>query len=254
MISPEKSKDGPSKEWTADKMSHYSIEGKHVFLELVRPSKSIDFHAGAKDTAQEIVAHLGELAGAYRQEGVREVLAASAGTGAGGLKTGKMLYEFMAQGEDEVTVAAEDEVIVLDDSKSDEWWQVRRLKNGKEGVVPSSYVEVTGTLPQSESFSGLNAARSTVEQNRIEEERLAKEASRKKKGGSDMVAPERSSSLASSEQPSRRRAYDKTTGKSKPNPSRIRTWTDRSGSFKVEAEFIGKRAVWHPIALDGGTP
>src|SRR5208282_5094959 len=66
MIAPEKVRDGPQQEWTAEKMTHYSLEGKHVFLELVRPSKSVDFHAGAKDTAQEIVAALGELAGAVR--------------------------------------------------------------------------------------------------------------------------------------------------------------------------------------------
>jgi len=61
MISPEKSRDGPQKEWTAEKMTLYSQEGKHVFMELVKPSKSIDFHCGAKDTAQEIVAALGSL-------------------------------------------------------------------------------------------------------------------------------------------------------------------------------------------------
>lgn len=178
MISPEKSRDGPQKEWTADKLTHYSIEGKHVFMELVRPSRSIDFHAGAKDTAQEIVRALGELAGAARAEGLREVIAASSGSG-GGQKKGQMLYEFMAQGEDEVTVAVGDEVIVVDDAKSDEWWLVRRLKNGKEGMVPSSYVEITGTIPStSQSSSALDAARSTVEQNRLEEQRMAREASR----------------------------------------------------------------------------
>ena len=102
MIMPERSKDGPQQEWTADKMTHYSLEGKHVFMELVRPSKSIDFHAGAKDTAQEIVSMLGELAGAARAEGLRDVIAATASTGQ---KKGKMLYDFMAQGDDEVTVA-----------------------------------------------------------------------------------------------------------------------------------------------------
>ena len=178
MISPEKSRDGPQKEWTADKLTHYSIEGKHVFMELVRPSRSIDFHAGAKDTAQEIVRALGELAGIARAEGLREVIAASSGSG-GGQKKGQMLYDFMAQGDDEVTVAVGDEVIVIDDVKSDEWWLVRRLKNGKEGMVPSSYVEVTGTVPSaSQGSSALDAARSTVEQNRMEEERLAREASR----------------------------------------------------------------------------
>lgn len=247
MISPEKSKDGPSKEWTAEKLTHYSIEGKHVFVELVRPSKSVDFHAGAKDTAQEIVAQLGELAGAARAEGLREVLAASAGTGAPGLKKGRMLYEFMAQGTDEVTVAVDDEVIVLDDTKSEEWWMVRRLKNGKEGVVPSSYVDIIGTVPTApDSITGLNAARSTVEQNRLEEERLAKQAAKDSKPR-DAAIPERQSSLAA-EQPARssqRGSGEKRAGKdsqkTKPKMDRVRTWTDRSGTFKVEAEFIGLR-------------
>lgn len=250
MISPEKSRDGPSKEWTAEKLTHYSIEGKHVFVELVRPSKSVDFHAGSKDTAQEIVAALGELAGAVRQEGLREVIAASAGTGAAGQKKGKMLYEFMAQGDDEVTVAADDEVIVLDDKRSEEWWMVRRIKNGKEGVVPSSYVEITGTIPYApDSITGLNAARSTVEQNRLEEERLAREAVQKDKRrepevGPGVALPERGSSLASDSRHASSRGADKKDSsrpKTKPNQDRIRTWTDRSGTFKVEAEFIGLR-------------
>jgi hypothetical protein len=241
MISPEKSRDGPQQEWTAEKLTHYSIEGKHVFVELVRPSKSVDFHAGAKDTAQEIVAHLGELAGASRAEGLREVLAASQGSQYGGMKKGKMLYEFMAQGEDEVTVAVDDEVIVLDDARSEEWWMVRRLKNGKEGVVPSSYVEITGTIPEAtQSYSGINAGRSTVEQNRLEEERLSKEAA--KNSASARGIPERQSSLTPEASSSRRHSNRRSGGgKSKPNPSRIRTWTDRSGTFKVEAEFIGLR-------------
>lgn len=205
MIAPEKSRDGPQQTWSAEKLTHYSIEGKHVFMELVRPSKSIDFHAGAKDTAQEIVAGLGEIAGAARAEGLREVL--EAGIGAkGGQKKGKMLYEFMAQGDDEVTVAIGDEVVVIDDTKSDEWWMIRRLKNGKVGVVPSSYVEVTGIISASSSMSRLNAGHSVVEQNRLEEERLAKEATRanRRGGGSDakgsevgpgVKLPERGSSL-----------------------------------------------------------
>lgn len=173
-ISPE---DGGYQEWTADKLTHYSIEGKHVFLDLVRPSRSIDFHAGAKDTAQEIVSALGEIAGAYKAEGLREVIAA--GRGGHVQKRGQVLYDFMAQGDDEVTVAVGDEVIILDDSKSDEWWMVRRVKNGREGVVPSSYIEITGIVEPPPSTTGINAGRSTVEQNRLEEERLAKEAARK---------------------------------------------------------------------------
>lgn len=200
LIAPEHAQDGPSQEWTADKMTHYSREGKHVFLELVRPSKSLDFHAGAKDTAEEIVAALGELAGAVRAEGLREVI--MAGTGRE-LKKGKMLYDFKAQGEDEVTVADGDEVVILDDSKSEDWWHIRRVKNGKEGVVPSSYVELTGNAPVlPESMVGVNAGRSTVAQNRLEEERLTKEAlkaSRSSEVGPGMRLPERGSSLSAKE-------------------------------------------------------
>ena len=180
MISPEKKRDGPQKEWSAEKLTHYSIEGKHVFMELVKPSRSIDFHAGARDTAEEIVSSLGELAGMARAEGLREVIAA--GSGGKAQKKGHMLYEFMAQGDDEVTVAENDDVIILDDQQSEEWWKVRRVKNGKEGVVPSSYVEVTGTvsppLPPLPTASGRDERRSTVEVNRREEERLAHEALR----------------------------------------------------------------------------
>jgi hypothetical protein len=195
MISSEQSRE--SKEWTADKISNYSIEGKHVFMELIRPSRSIDFHAGAKDTAQEIVSALGELAGAAKAEGLREVLVASSG----GQKTGKILYDFHADGDDEVSVSIDDNVIILDSAKSDEWWMVRRLKNGKEGVVPSSYVEITGTVqadvgrPPKSSKPGV----SFVDQNRQEEERLAREASRSSRPaevGPGLALPERGSSLA----------------------------------------------------------
>jgi len=155
------------------------------------------------------VAMLGELAGAVRAEGLREVIMAGTGHVQ---KKGNILYDFMAQGDDEVTVGVGDEVIVLDDAKSEEWWQVRRLKNGKEGVVPSSYIEITGTVdvPIPSSSAGINAGKSTVEQNRLEEQRLTKEAvkaaqredqreremeKRNPEVGPGVRLPERSSSL-----------------------------------------------------------
>jgi hypothetical protein len=190
MIAPEKSRDGPQQEWTADNLELYSQEGKHVFMELKRPTKSVDFHCGAKDTASEIMAALGELRGMARGEGIREVLAAGSGQ-SNVQKKGKMLFEFMAQGDDEVTVALDDEVLILDDSASDEWWKVRRLKNGKEGVVPSNYVDITDTIPirssaSTSARSGVNAGRSVVDQNRIEEEEMARQASKRRQRDSDV--------------------------------------------------------------------
>ncbi|KAL3494113.1 hypothetical protein BJX62DRAFT_199236 [Aspergillus germanicus] len=225
-ISPED--DGDIQEWTAEKLTHYSIEGKHVFIDLVRPSKSVDFHAGAKDTAREIVSALGEISGAYRAEGLREVIAAGTG-GGGSQKKGTILYDFMAQGDDEVTVGVGDEVAVLDDSKSEEWWMVRRLKNGKEGVVPSSYVEVTGFISSPPAATPIESGLSTVERNRLEEARIAKEATQK--------------SIAEQDAPRSPRHHhkkdSKSSQKSKPDPAKVRTWVDRSKAFTVEAQFIG---------------
>ncbi|KAJ5408223.1 hypothetical protein N7509_002106 [Penicillium cosmopolitanum] len=223
-ISPEG--DDNQQEWTAEKLTHYSIEGKHVFVDLVRPSKSVDFHAGAKDTASEIVAALGEIAGAYKAEGLREVLAA--GKGGGGKKKGQILYDFMAQGEDEVTVAVGDEVVVIDDTKSEEWWMVKRLKNGKEGVVPSSYVEVTGFVTQDTPVLVDSSGLSSVEKNRLEESRLVKA----------VMGKSRTDSMDSSEKQHRKRD-SKSSSKSKPDSNKVRKWTDRTKAFTVEAQFIG---------------
>ncbi|KAL7964719.1 hypothetical protein HDV63DRAFT_389505 [Trichoderma sp. SZMC 28014] len=226
LIAPEKAQDDPPQEWTAEKMTHYSREGKHVFMELVRPSKSIDFHAGAKDTAEEIVASLGELAGAARAEGLREVIAAGSQKRQ---RKGTVLYDFMAQGEDEVTVAAGDEVAIIDDTRSEDWWQVRRLRNGKEGVVPSSYVEFSGTITPPPEGQAVSRAKSTVEQNRMEEMRLTKEAMKASKEPQQRNRRENG----------RTDSGGNSASKTKPDPSKVRTWTDRSKSFSVEAQFLG---------------
>ncbi|KAL7930932.1 hypothetical protein V8C35DRAFT_311784 [Trichoderma chlorosporum] len=262
LIAPERAENDPPQEWTADKMTHYSREGKHVFMELVKPSKSIDFHAGAKDTAEEIVSSLGELAGAARAEGLREVIAAGSQKRQ---RKGTILYDFMAQGDDEVTVAAGDEVAIIDDSRSEDWWQVRRLKNGKEGVVPSSYIEFSGTItpPLVQSATGpsggQSSARSNVDQNRLEEIRLTKEAikaaskepQQQQQVGLGMPLPRRGSSLIApddgnnlgQQRPRRENGRNDSgshaSSKSKPDASKVRVWTDRSKSFSVEAQFLG---------------
>ncbi|OAR01966.1 hypothetical protein LLEC1_00107 [Akanthomyces lecanii] len=251
LIAPERAQDAPPQEWSADKMTHYSREGKHVFMELVRPSKSIDFHAGAKDTAEEIVLALGEMAGAVRAEGLKEVILA--GTQRYQRK-GKVLYDFMAQSQDEVTVAAGDEVIILDDSKSEEWWQLRRLKNGKEGVVPSSYIEIIGAVTPPPNEAGGRSGMSSVEQNRMEEMRLTKEALKASKEPQQRNRRENGRGENGSSSKSKysmlstlkkggffRFHYTNNCICTEPDASKVRTWTDRSRSFSVEAQFLGLR-------------
>lgn len=53
------------------------------------------------------------------------------------------LYDFAADGEDELTVKEGEQLFILDKVTSDEWWKCRNT-NGEEGVVPASYIEVCG--------------------------------------------------------------------------------------------------------------
>jgi hypothetical protein len=54
------------------------------------------------------------------------------------------LYDFQAQGDDELTVA-EGDVLWIIEQDGDEWWKCRNA-NDMEGVVPASYVEVSRLL------------------------------------------------------------------------------------------------------------
>jgi actin cytoskeleton-regulatory complex protein SLA1 len=55
-------------------------------------------------------------------------------------KFGVALYDFDAQGDDEVSIREGDELWVIDDVSSEEWWKVK--KDDEEGVVPASFIEV----------------------------------------------------------------------------------------------------------------
>lgn len=137
LLLPDKSS-RQKEEWTINNMVSYNYEGKHVFLEFKNPSRSLDLHAGSTDRMEEIISALGEMRGLHRASGLDEIVRASKGSNKE--EYGTVLYDFPAQGEDEVSVTVGDSVTILDAS-NEEWWHVRRHVNGAEGVVPSSYIE-----------------------------------------------------------------------------------------------------------------
>ncbi|KAI5782442.1 actin cytoskeleton-regulatory complex protein sla1 [Pyronema domesticum] len=235
-------------EWTMENLTGYNNEGKHVFMDLKHPSKSLDLHAGSTNTAEEIISALAEIRGALKANGLNEVIAAATGAKD---NIGTVLYDFPAQGEDEVSVTAGDEVIILD-AGNDEWWLVQRRVNGEEGVIPSSYVErgrknvPTGGIKESPGIraggndnrkSFLPSPTHTTTQSSSYAASGHSSHSSHSNHHNDVGAskvPERRSSLA----PTRREPAAPTT-KSKPDLNQVRTWTDRSGTFKVEAQFLG---------------
>ncbi|GAA6011050.1 hypothetical protein JCM10207_005478 [Rhodosporidiobolus poonsookiae] len=59
-----------------------------------------------------------------------------------GLKRGKMLYAYEAQGAGEVSVQENDPVLLLEPEDASGWLKIRVENSGAEGLVPASYVEV----------------------------------------------------------------------------------------------------------------
>ncbi|KAI5789097.1 SH3 domain-containing protein [Geopyxis carbonaria] len=218
ILLPDKSS-RPKEEWSVDNLISYNYEGKHVFLEFEKPSRSLDLHAGSTNTAEEIVAALGDMRGARKASGLQEVIAAASGSKQSDI--GTVLFDFPAQGQDEVSVTRGDEVIILDDTNHD-WWLVRRQVNGNEGVVPRKYVE----------RGRKNLKVGIMESPRLPNDTQKSQGRQNDMGPSDV--PERRSSLP----PQGRKSV---SSKSKPDHAHIRTWTDRLGKFEVDAQFLGYR-------------
>ncbi|KAF3922938.1 hypothetical protein ABW20_dc0101423 [Dactylellina cionopaga] len=237
----------PATTWDIDELQTYSADGKHVGLDLVSPIRSLDLRAENKETAMEIMRDLGEMKGAAKAVGLSEVMAIAK---SGGKRLAVILYDFDAQGSDEVSVSVGDEVVILDDTQSEEWWNVRRIKNGKEGVVPSSYVEIKRTQSIDSTSPSETSSKGKQRDSRHGHQH-------KDSVGPGIMLPPRDSSLntpitsstSSSRKPTGRTA---TSDKPKPNTKHVRTWTDRSGTFKVEAEFLNLRdGVIHLHKING---
>ena len=150
-------------------------KSKHVHIEISGPNPAnLHFNAGSKDTAEAIVKKLESSkqlsvppetveeqttpperprsaaksvhfdAAAPEiipdPEDLEEEEPEREGSQEYGPNSAVALYDFTADGDDELTVLEGEDLIVLD-RDSDDWWKVRN-SNGQEGVVPASYVEV----------------------------------------------------------------------------------------------------------------
>ncbi|KAI7965136.1 hypothetical protein MJO29_003234 [Puccinia striiformis f. sp. tritici] len=225
-------------------------------------------------------------------------------------KPATALYDFEAQGEDELTVEEGDRLFVLDDRSDDDWWKCAMQSDGQEGVVPASYIELdqgepSGNQEAAEAAMTAAAAQS-AKKFRIQEEEdarlaqeladqdrsetqlenlrladrnltIAREAEQRKNVEADLAARRKKESESRKREaeralsnpglsngptppklvtrpdsaqgmsdhhhgttpaPPKRPDSAPRDGKSKPQ-GLVRTWRDRTGQFKVEAEFRG---------------
>lgn len=213
-FSPDAVNGGSPQQWKAKDLLSFSSEKKHLFLEFKDPLYSLEIHSGTKEVAAEILTVLGEMKGAVSQKGLKEIKEASSSKGK--KRSGKILYSFEAEGSDELTVREGDMVTIVNDTKSKDWWLVKNTATGKSGVVPSQFVQLE---KEKTGISGLFKSLT----NSKSKENLKKAAQQQQ------------------QQQSKRRDddYEEASRLARPKTSRIRTWEDRSGSFKVEAEFLG---------------
>ncbi|CAI4055051.1 hypothetical protein SKDZ_02G1000 [Saccharomyces kudriavzevii ZP591] len=233
---------GAPHEWSIDKLVSYDNEKKHMFLEFVDPYRSLELHTGNNNTCEEIMNIIGEYKGASRDPGLKEVEMASKSK-----KRGIVQYNFMAESQDELTVKSGDKVYILDAKKSKDWWMCQLVDSGKSGLVPAQFIEPVRDKKHTESTaSGIiksikknftkspsrSRSRSRSKSNATASASWKDDESQNDATNSTVGKRSRKSSLSSHKKGS-------TNAKDFPNPKKSRLWVDRSGTFKVDAEFIG---------------
>ncbi|KAL3231691.1 Actin cytoskeleton-regulatory complex protein SLA1 [Nakaseomyces bracarensis] len=223
---------GSSQEWTIDKLISYDNEKKHMFLEFKDPYKSFELHTGNNDTCSEIMAIVGEFKGAQRDPGLREVEMATKSS-----KRGVVLYDFEAESPDELTIRQGDAVYVINDKKSKEWWMVELISNGKTGLVPAQFIEFSKSKESSGLLNSIKkfttkSPKSSKTRDLDDDDDWKHDAHQ---DGSKSKGRSRMDSLTGR----RKRSSSASARKEYPNPKKSRLWVDRTGTFKVEAQFIG---------------
>ncbi|KZV68150.1 hypothetical protein PENSPDRAFT_653484 [Peniophora sp. CONT] len=181
------------------------------------------------------------------------------------------LYDFQAQGDDELSVDEGDKLWIVE-RDSEEWWKVRDTK-GNEGVVPASYIEPTGppraakpkapAAPVQDDSDDDNAAQEAAAEAereaaaaaaaRAAERKAKQEAEERKQRERARREAERERAAAEEERRAKEKEREKrakekeASHKSKgsidkrgpPPADKTRVWTDRTGQFRVEAAFLG---------------
>ena len=145
------------------------------------------------------------------------------------------LYDFEAQVNDELSMREHDQLELVEEESS-EWWKVRNAA-GANGVVPAAYVRVLDDIHTDASDARAteppspvnpvppNTSRSNSIANNYSISSISKGSSRQSVALPSQVDLHGSKKSA---RPSRM-----------PNRARVRTWYDRTGQFKVDAEFLG---------------
>lgn len=282
----ENSPGGRPEEWSLNKLVSFDLEKKHLFLELVSPSISLELHTGNSAVGRAIYDRLCEVKGAsskslsqiksastvspQRKQELREK------------KTAKVVVDFVAESSDELTITPGEKVYVINDTNSRDWTLVEKVDQpGKRGLVPSQFIQAVNQLTSiadSDEYNvrskKTNTRSYSADEDDYEIEPEKKESKTKKllrsltgkksetsskfssntklkpqttgswkDDASQNTRSSRSASVSSkingSQSNRSNKSPQKTKERSHPNSKKVRSWVDRSATFKVDAELIG---------------
>ena len=182
-------------------------KNKYLILSINKASKvtepTLVFHIGSKTAYQAITARLKESK-RLAQQSAASSNSTTPRRGSSDRDMVSVLYDFEAQGDDELSVLENDQLVLIE-KENDEWWKLQNAA-GQVGVVPATYVKVI----QPSANPHLAALDRKVRTMPVESPPVS------------MSHGERSSQ--------------------RPIPERMREWVDATGKFKTEAELLGIRA------------
>lgn len=269
-------KSAPKQEYHVLDISKYLLDTKNVHIEITSNQPIVfDFQAASKSEAKGILVKITDSRNASAKFEDKRMSASPARAASVDPvestpqspncepKWGIVLFNFEADGGNELSVREHDQVLITDYVSSEEWWHVE-LSDQRSGIVPSSYLQFhedyEAALAQEErqkkeERSKKEAAqrkadeerrRRDEEQRKADEERRRMEQEQRRRQEEAARQAEEASRRQKQEEERRRQLEQKKQAERaamyqdlpKPDPSQVRWWTDRTGSFKVEAQFI----------------
>lgn len=204
---------GESQQWSVDDLLSYDNEKKHLFLELRNPNFSLELRIASTDIALAIKSSINEWRVAY--SGL--VHCGPAAAIAGFKKKGIAKYNFVGESADELSVKKGENVYILDDNKSQDWWMCEKVLDGNKGVIPAKFIDVIPKKSTSKYFAlpDINYSKDRFNS------KVFNISSWKQDVDQD--------NAKSKKKEDKKKLLEKNS----------RIWVDRTKKFKVQAEFLG---------------
>ncbi|KAH8547776.1 hypothetical protein BGW37DRAFT_223909 [Umbelopsis sp. PMI_123] len=260
-------------------ISKYLLDTKNVHIEIISNQPIVfDFQAASKSEAKGILVKITDSRNAAAKHEDSQIPASPVRAASIDNeepaphspncepKWGIVLYNFDADGGNELSVHEHDQVLITDYVSSSEWWHIE-LSDQRSGIVPSSYLQFhedyEAALAKEErqlKESKESKRQKEAEQRRIDEDRQRqleeqKRAEEDRRRAEEEQRRRQEEAARQTEEASRRQKQEEERKRQleqkkqveraamyqdlpKPDPSKVRLWTDRTGAFKVEAQFV----------------